>query len=305
MNSRQFGKVKLVIALVVTTVVLLACDREQAVEPPTIHFGEDVCDVCHMIISDERYAAGLVTQDETGRRTQLAFDDIGCAFEFEAQHPERPVEAVFVRDLRTQQWLDAEAAHFVHSRDLHTPMAFGLAALADEGAAGEVHERYGGNRIDLTEARGRFRRGVLHVEKIDPEQSGANAGPQGAGETGDESAADNEAVVFELNDGTGLQLFIEPRGIVSPGKHPFVITVQRATEADEWAPADDFDFQIEPTMPSMGHGSPGNEHPERADAGRFVGLVNFTMSGRWVVDLTVMKNGESVGETSIEFKVER
>jgi hypothetical protein len=38
---------------------------------------------------------------------------------------------------------------------------------------------------------------------------------------------------------------------------------------------------FEPMMPSMGHGSPGNEQPHHVENGLYVGQVNFTMTGEW------------------------
>jgi hypothetical protein len=89
-----------------------------------------------MIISDERFAAALVTT--TGEA--LKFDDIGCMIQQDAGHA-RPDVAYWVRSFQGQGWLNAREATFVHSPAIVSPMGYGLAALptgpvADELAGG-------------------------------------------------------------------------------------------------------------------------------------------------------------------------
>jgi copper chaperone NosL len=84
-----------------------------------------------MIISDERFAAAVVTV--TGEA--FKFDDIGCLIEHEADRTASD-SAYWVRDFRSREWLNAREATFVHSSSIASPMGFGLAALA----AGEVSD---------------------------------------------------------------------------------------------------------------------------------------------------------------------
>lgn len=60
-----------------------ACGNQASAEPapPTIHYGEDTCDFCGMIISEERFAAGYLTQAGEER----IFDDIGNMFRAQTQ----------------------------------------------------------------------------------------------------------------------------------------------------------------------------------------------------------------------------
>jgi hypothetical protein len=52
-------------------------------------------------------------------------------------------------------------------------------------------------------------------------------------------------------------------------------------------------IEIEPEMPTMGHGSPNNVDPVYTADGRYEGKVNFTMSGYWKVNMLI-KDSESV-----------
>lgn len=60
-------------------------------------------------------------------------------------------------------------------------------------------------------------------------------------------------------------------------------------------PADtSWSFQkFEPTMPSMGHGSPGNALPTLKN-GHYFGKLNFTMSGDWNIALGLRRGSDSL-----------
>ncbi|MEK7392425.1 MAG: FixH family protein [Fibrobacterota bacterium] len=44
---------------------------------------------------------------------------------------------------------------------------------------------------------------------------------------------------------------------------------------------------FDPTMPSMGHGSPNNVQPAHVGKGHFTGKANFTMTGDWRLSMTI------------------
>ena len=98
-------------------------------QPPEIHYGEDACERCYMIINEARYAAAYMTSDGESR----LFDDIGGML----AHYEDTAEdvAVFwVHDFETEAWLKADQAYFVESDHL-TPMGYGIVAFVDESRA--------------------------------------------------------------------------------------------------------------------------------------------------------------------------
>ena len=63
--------------------------------------------------------------------------------------------------------------------------------------------------------------------------------------------------------------------------------------------------QIEPDLPSMGHGSPGNEQPQLVSENLYRGLVNFTMAGPWLVHVSFTEHGRELGRTAFSFEVLR
>jgi len=115
--------------------MVLSCGRRDVSQPPEVHFGEDVCTACGMIISDERYAAALWVVDEYGEYTPMRFDDIGEMAQWERGHPAAEIAARFVGLVDADNWSSAGEAIYVQSSELHTPMAYGIVAFASSDLA--------------------------------------------------------------------------------------------------------------------------------------------------------------------------
>ena len=107
----------------------MSCTRSFA--PVDIEEG-DMCSNCRMAISEKRYAAEIITAEET----VLKFDDIGCMLRY--QKTKGPIEAaaIYVADSETKQWLTAGDAFFVRSATVKTPMGSGIVAFATADKAG-------------------------------------------------------------------------------------------------------------------------------------------------------------------------
>jgi copper chaperone NosL len=106
-------------------------------EPPKIVYGQDVCDRCTMIISEEKYAAAYWTEEGEARR----FDDIGGMLANITENSES-VASYWVHDFETVEWVRAEEAAYIVDSDQSTPMGFGIFAFAtEEQAQAEVDER--------------------------------------------------------------------------------------------------------------------------------------------------------------------
>jgi copper chaperone NosL len=127
---------------------LTACSANANAEPapPTIHYGEDVCEFCGMIISEEGFAAAYITPDGHGH----TFDDIGDMVKARREMQEE-VTAFFVHDYQSKDWIRAETAHFVQSDSLTTPMLSGLAAFAWPEQADAFAAEVGGTTLTFEE----------------------------------------------------------------------------------------------------------------------------------------------------------
>ncbi len=119
------------VALVAATTGLLGgCANESASGPPHIEFGRDVCDECHMIISEPRFAAAY--RDAGGE--PFVFDDISDMLANIAGGGQPADDMIWVHDYETEEWLDAPAAWYV-SGQIATPMGGGIVAFAHEDEA--------------------------------------------------------------------------------------------------------------------------------------------------------------------------
>lgn len=106
---------------------LAACKDKIDTGPHVIHYGEDVCERCKMIISDKRFAAQLVDQ----KGTALKFDDVGCLSEYLKEsgvEGGKPL-AMYVADFATGEWLDAGKAFYLRNPELRSPMGYNIAAF--------------------------------------------------------------------------------------------------------------------------------------------------------------------------------
>ncbi len=134
-----------------------ACSRPPDIAPPQIRFGEQECDSCRMLISDERFAAALVFERD-GAVTKLAFDDINCLFTYLSDHPLTGTYHVYTHDVDTRAWLDARSACFISSAKLETPMASQVAAASGPAAVEGLLKRYAGERLTFDQVVKRFTR---------------------------------------------------------------------------------------------------------------------------------------------------
>lgn len=121
--------------------------------PPEIVYGEDVCDQCGMIISDERFAAALVVEKAANDFEYLLFDDAGEMFAFvAADKGQTKIASWYVHDYNSREWLDAQVAWFVLAESLQTPMGFGVAACAHEPEAQSLAQEWGGEVLTFAQA---------------------------------------------------------------------------------------------------------------------------------------------------------
>jgi nitrous oxide reductase accessory protein NosL len=137
--------------VIIASLALAACVRNELSGPPELRPGRDECHECGMIINEDRFAAALLVEDR-GRREHLLFDDIGCMLDSErAGLAPRTVLLRFVHDHDSRAWVDAQRASFVFADAdaVHTPMGSGILAFAGADAAKETQGRLGGEVMNL------------------------------------------------------------------------------------------------------------------------------------------------------------
>lgn len=128
-------RLKLVILLsLFAAIILVGCTQKaDTSQPPNIAYGQDTCDQCKMIISEENMAAAYWTTKGEAHR----FDDIGGMLAYHKQSGD-DVTSWWVHDYLSGEWLNAENATFVKNAGnagVQTPMGFGIVAFASHQSA--------------------------------------------------------------------------------------------------------------------------------------------------------------------------
>ena len=126
----------------------IGCANVSPDRPPTIRYGEEACAHCHMIISEERFAAALTTP--TGEAKH--FDEVSCLMRELATHSQ-PTARLWAHDYRSARWLAAREAFFVQSPELATPMGAGIVALATREQATQLSQQVHGRVMTFDELR--------------------------------------------------------------------------------------------------------------------------------------------------------
>lgn len=116
------------------------------------------------------------------------------------------------------------------------------------------------------------------------------SGNEGEGSTPITVVEKAEPRLFSFVSATdGAKIFVALVGPTKPkvGLNDFEVVVYNKASMMDFPAVDDLKIAIEPTMPSMGHGSPNNVNPTSIGEGHYKGVVNFTMTGYWEVALTI------------------
>ena len=115
-----------------------------------------------------------------------------------------------------------------------------------------------------------------------------------------------EAKVFSfISDQGGQPIFVT---LVEPTK-PFVgindyeIAIHSRENHNSFPPITDLIVEMEPEMPTMGHGSPDNENPVHMENGHYTGKVNFTMPGYWKVNMDFKTNTGDIVKEGTSFDI--
>lgn len=122
------------LAAIVGVLTLASCDRPSTDAPPAIALGQDVCDQCNMILSDERFATATIIQGPRGPEARL-FDDFNCQAQYESLNDDQKILARWSHDHETLAWLKSESGYFLLSDRVRAPMGSQLAAFASRDAA--------------------------------------------------------------------------------------------------------------------------------------------------------------------------
>jgi len=116
-----------------------------------------------------------------------------------------------------------------------------------------------------------------------------------------EVAETNLGAVVTAGDASWFVSFTLPEG-PAVGANPFALTVHTMVDAETFPEVAGIQAVVEPTMPSMGHGSEGNVDPVYVANGVYEGTVVFSMAGPWEVAFTLTDTDGA--EVAVTFALE-
>ena len=124
--------------------LLVACIGDNELRPVDIHYGQDICERCKMIISEERFSSQLISS----KGEVYNFDDIGGMILYLSENNINP-EAVkiFVKDFNTKKWLTSDNAFYIRTENIKTPMNYEIIAVSDKNSADEIISKHGGKNL--------------------------------------------------------------------------------------------------------------------------------------------------------------
>lgn len=115
-------------------------------KPADIHYGSDECTHCKMMITDNRFAAQLVTD----KGKAYKFDAIECMSGYLEDHPElRPVTSGWIQNFdQPGTWIPAAKSYLVQSEVIRSPMGAHILAFSSEKARENHLNTYKGTKAD-------------------------------------------------------------------------------------------------------------------------------------------------------------
>lgn len=129
-------------AIAAALALLVAACSATVTGPPEIVVDRTACSHCGMFVSELTYAAAYQAQGQAAR----VFDDIGCMMNALGRDSTTPA-TVWVRDAAGTGWMNADAATFVVSAQIRSPMNGGVLAYADRAGAQDAATKYQGRMV--------------------------------------------------------------------------------------------------------------------------------------------------------------
>lgn len=122
-------------------------------EPKPIDFGNDGCDWCKMIITDEQYGAEIVTS----KGKVYKFDAAECLVNFIERGNSLANEEIHSKLVigwdTPKEFIKAENAYYMYAENLPSPMGAFLTAFSSEEEAKKAISKYQGEPMDWERAK--------------------------------------------------------------------------------------------------------------------------------------------------------
>jgi len=136
------------ITILFAALLLASCSPK----PEPIDYGNDVCDFCKMNITDNKYAAELVTS----KGKVYKFDSIECLFQFKDLEfkSDDEIHSELVNDFSNPgELIDLKKAFFLKSDVFRSPMGMNVLSVSSEEKLNEIKSQHGGEVLTYSEVR--------------------------------------------------------------------------------------------------------------------------------------------------------
>ncbi|MED0703033.1 nitrous oxide reductase accessory protein NosL [Aeribacillus composti] len=120
-------KMYFIFMLCALLIITAACGKKE-VSPRAIDEKNDKCAQCNMAVMDNQFATQLILKN--GKT--FVFDDIGCMYKWKSENKNENIEAEFVRDYHSKEWVESDKATYVYDQSIRTPMAYNVISFQDK-----------------------------------------------------------------------------------------------------------------------------------------------------------------------------
>jgi len=127
------------------SIFMISCSPK----PEPIKYGQDVCDLCKMNITDNKFAAEIVTR----KGKVFKFDSIECLFNFKHTELENStIHSEWVNDFANPgELINLKNAYFLHSEVFRSPMGLNVLSFSSKEKRDEIKNQHGGKELTYEE----------------------------------------------------------------------------------------------------------------------------------------------------------
>ncbi|MBK7381129.1 MAG: nitrous oxide reductase accessory protein NosL [Ignavibacteriales bacterium] len=139
-------KIRFFITAFLLMIIIPGCSPE--IEP--INYGKDACEYCKMNITDNKFAAEIVSM----KSKVYKFDSIEClfAFEYEKMIDKNEIHSEWVCDFSDPgKLIELRKAFYLHNDDLRSPMGLNVLCLSSKEKLEDIKKSNGGTELTFTE----------------------------------------------------------------------------------------------------------------------------------------------------------
>jgi copper chaperone NosL len=136
------------ITILFAALLLASCSPK----PEPIDYGNDVCDFCKMNITDNKYAAELVTS----KGKVYKYDSIECLFQFKDLEfkSDDEIHSELVIDFSNPgELIDLRKSFFLKSEVFRSPMGMNVLSVSAEEKLNEIKSQHGGEILTYNEVK--------------------------------------------------------------------------------------------------------------------------------------------------------